>query len=412
MNNLTPKPVAQLKRTVGLLPLVLYGLGVTIGAGIYVLVGEAAGRAGIYAPYAFLLAALVMGFSAGSMAEFSSRIPKSAGDAAYVEAAFGNRFLTLLTGGSIILAGIVAAATIALGCAGYVVLLVDMPLEMVTAIVIILMALIAGWGIKESVIFASVLTVLEILGLVAIIAAGFENNPSLLMRVPETLPSFSDYAAVTGIIGASLLAFFAFIGFDDVVHIAEETKDPSKIMPWAIAIILISVTILYFLVSLVAIDALSIDVLASSRAPIGLLFEKLTGISPVSISLIAILATMNGVVIQIILASRVTYGLASQRQLPSILAKVNPVTQTPLIATAIVTLLILVLALFVELGQLAELTSQLVLMVFLLVNISLIRVKQRGDIAPDGVFTVPFVIPVIGAVSSGFLLIAPLLITV
>ena len=412
MNNLTPKPVAQLKRTVGLLPLVLYGLGVTIGAGIYVLVGEAAGRAGIYAPYAFLLAALVMGFSAGSMAEFSSRIPKSAGDAAYVEAAFGNRFLTLLTGGSIILAGIVAAATIALGCAGYVVLLVDMPLEMVTAIVIILMALIAGWGIKESVIFASVLTVLEILGLVAIIAAGFENNPSLLMRVPETLPSFSDYAAVTGIIGASLLAFFAFIGFDDVVHIAEETKDPSKIMPWAIAIILISVTILYFLVSLVAIDALSIDVLASSRAPIGLLFEKLTGISPVSISLIAILATMNGVVIQIILASRVTYGLASQRQLPSILAKVNPVTQTPLIATAIVTLLILVLALFVELGQLAELTSQLVMMVFLLVNISLIRVKQRGDIAPDGVFTVPFVIPVIGAVSSGFLLIAPLLITV
>jgi len=412
VNNLTPKPVAQLKRTVGLLPLVLYGLGITIGAGIYVLVGEAAGRAGIYAPSAFLLAALVMGFSAGSMAEFSSRIPKSAGDAAYVEAAFGNRFLTLLTGGSIILAGIVAAATIALGCAGYVVLLVDMPLEMVTAIVIILMALIAGWGIKESVIFASVLTVLEILGLVAIIAAGFENNPSLLMRVPETLPSFSDYAAVTGIIGASLLAFFAFIGFDDVVHIAEETKDPSKIMPWAIAIILISVTILYFLVSLVAIDALSIDVLASSRAPIGLLFEKLTGISPVSISLIAILATMNGVIIQIILASRVTYGLASQRQLPSILAKVNPVTQTPLIATAIVTLLILVLALFVELGQLAELTSQLVLMVFLLVNISLIRVKQRGDIAPDGVFTVPFVIPVIGAVSSGFLLIAPLLITV
>jgi APA family basic amino acid/polyamine antiporter len=411
VNNLTPKPAPQLKRAVGLVPLVLYGLGVTIGAGIYVLVGEAAGKAGIYAPSAFLLAALVMGFSAGSMAEFASRIPKSAGDAAYVEAAFGNRFLTLATGGSIILAGIVAAATIALGCAGYVVLLVDLPLAMVTAIVIILMAMIAGWGIKESVTFAGVLTILEILGLVAIIAAGFESNPSLLMRIPETIPSFSDYPAVAGVIGASLLAFFAFIGFDDVVHIAEETKDPSKIMPWAIAIILFSVTILYFMVSLVAIDALSIDVLASSRAPIGLLFEKLTGISPVSISLIAILATMNGVVIQIILASRVTYGLASQKQLPSILAKVNLVTQTPLVATAIVTLLILVLALFVELGQLAELTSQLVLMVFLLVNISLIRVKQRGDVAAKGVFTVPIIIPVIGAVSSGFLLIAPLLLT-
>ena len=113
MNNLSPKPAPQLKRAVGLVPLVLYGLGVTIGAGIYVLVGEAAGKAGIYAPSAFLLAALVMGFSAGSMPEFASRIPKSAGDAAYVEAAFGNRFLTLATGGSIILAGIVAAATIA-----------------------------------------------------------------------------------------------------------------------------------------------------------------------------------------------------------------------------------------------------------------------------------------------------------
>jgi amino acid transporter len=194
------------------------------------------------------------------------------------------------------------------------------------------------------------------------------------------------------------------------VHVAEETKNPEKIMPVAIAIILVSVTVIYVLVSLVAVDSLPIEVLAGSQAPIGLLFEKLTGISPIAITLIAIFATMNGVIIQIIMASRVTYGLASEGKLPGWFAKVNAQTQTPIIATISVTVLILLCALMVELSQLAEITSQLVLAVFLLVNLALIRVKSRKDPAPEGIFTVPAIIPIIGAATCSILLIMPFLI--
>lgn len=399
-----PVDEPALNRSIGLVSLVLYGLGITIGAGIYVLVGEAAGRAGGYAPTAFLFAAVVMAFSAGSFAELSGRVPQSAGESAYIQRGFGLPWLTLATGLAIILAAVVAAAAISLGCAGYIGLLVELPQPVLVSAVVLIMGLLAAWGIKESVTFAAALTVLEILGLLAIVAAGFRANPQLLAEIPEAFPSLSDGAAISGIFSASLIAFFAFIGFDDVVNIVEETVDPARVMPWAIGITLCIVTVLYFLVSLVAIDALPLEELAGSSAPIGLLFERLTGWPPLVITLIAIFATMNGVVIQIIMASRVTYGLARGRNLPRILGRVNPVTRTPLLATAIITVTSLFLALFVPLDQLAEWTTQVILSVFVLVNLSLLRIKLRREPVPEGVFTVPLAVPALGAVTC-FLLV-------
>lgn len=399
----TAEPV--LERSIGLVSLVLYGLGITIGAGIYVLVGEAAGRAGTYAPTSFLFAAVVMAFSAASFAELSGRIPQSAGESAYIQRGFGLPWLTLATGLAIILAAVVAAAAISLGCAGYIGLLVDLPQPVLVSAVVIVMGLIAAWGIKESVTFAAILTVLEVLGLLAIIAAGFRSNPQLLSELPDVFPSLGDGAALSGIFSASLIAFFAFIGFDDVVNIVEETVDPARVMPWAIGITLCIVTVLYFLVSLVAIDALPLEELAASTAPIGLLFERLTGWPPLAITMIAIFATMNGVVIQIIMASRVTYGLARGRSLPEFLGRVNSVTRTPLLATAIITVTSLFLALFVPLDQLAEWTTQVILSVFVLVNLALLRLKLRHEPAPDGIFIVPVAIPALGAISCFFLVV-------
>lgn len=399
----TAEPV--LERSIGLVSLVLYGLGITIGAGIYVLVGEAAGRAGTYAPTSFLFAAVVMAFSAASFAELSGRIPQSAGESAYIQRGFGLPWLTLATGLAIILAAVVAAAAISLGCAGYIGLLVDLPQPVLVSAVVIVMGLIAAWGIKESVTFAAILTVLEVLGLLAIIAAGFRSNPQLLSELPDVFPSLGDGAALSGIFSASLIAFFAFIGFDDVVNIVEETVDPARVMPWAIGITLCIVTVLYFLVSLVAIDALPLEELAASTAPIGLLFERLTGWPPLAITMIAIFATMNGVVIQIIMASRVTYGLARGRSLPEFLGRVNSVTRTPLLATAIITVTSLFLALFVPLDQLAEWATQVILSVFVLVNLALLRLKLRHEPAPDGIFTVPVAIPALGAISCFFLVV-------
>lgn len=400
----------NLKRAIGLPRLILYGLGVTIGAGIYVLVGETAGRAGIYAPSAFLMAAFVMVFSAASFAEFSGRVPQSAGESAFVDEGFKMAWLSALTGYAIILAGIVAAAAISLGSAGYISTLVDLPQSLIVLLIVSSMGVIAVWGIAESITIASILTLIEIVGLLVIIYAGFQADPYLITKIPQSIPAFNDGIAMTAIISASLLAFFAFVGFDDVVNVVEEAIEPAKIMPWAIGITLVVVTVLYFLISLIAVNALPLDELASSSAPVGLLFKHLTGLSPISIALIAIAATLNGIVIQIIMASRVMYGLGKKRYLPHQLSKVNKVTRTPVNATIIITLLALIFALYIPLDKLAEFTSQIILGIFFLVNLALVMVKWRGDEAPKGIFIVPIAIPVIGSVTCLFLLTAPLFI--
>jgi APA family basic amino acid/polyamine antiporter len=399
----------HLKRVIGFPLLVLYALGVTIGAGIYVLIGTTAARAGIYAPVAFLLAAFVMAFNAGSFAEFSTRIPQSAGEAAYVHAGFGQSWLTLVVGSSIILSATIAAAAISLGSAGYVGALIDLPQPVIVVAIISLMGLLAAWGVAESVMFAGILTVIELLGLLVIVYAGYQHDPEIFSAIPEVFPALDDRAALAGIFGASLIAFFAFIGFDDVVNLVEETRNPAKVMPWAIIISLIIVTIVYFFVVLVAVKTVDTQELASSKAPIGLLFERLTGLSPVSVTLIGVVATLNGVVIQIIVAARVIYGLKRKVNLPKILTKVNKTTKTPLNATILVTFSIIVLALFIPLEALAELTSQIILSVFTLVNISLAVVKWRGDPAPENVFTVPLFIPIVGAICCMALLFGSLI---
>ena len=405
-----PIPAAKLKRAIGLPRLVLYGLGTTIGAGIYVLVGETAGRAGEFAPVSFAISALVMAFSAASFAEFSGRVPQSAGEAVYVDEGFRKPWLAALTGYAIILAATVAAAAICLGCAGYVAQLLPIPEPVIVLMLFVFMGLLAIWGIQESITVASILTLVEVIGLLVIVGAGFRENPAMLSDVTALVPEYSNDVAWTGVIGASLIAFFAFIGFDDVVNVVEETVNPAKVMPWAIGITLVVVTVLYVLVSIVAVDALPLEELSASKAPIGLLFERLTGISPVTITLVAIAATMNGIVIQIIMASRVAYGLSRRHYLPQLLASVNPLTRTPIFSTVGVTLAGLVLALFIPLDRLAEFTSQLILFIFVLVNISLILIKYRGDEPPEGIFIIPAWVPVVGAISCLALLIGPLII--
>jgi APA family basic amino acid/polyamine antiporter len=400
----------QLRRVIGLPLLVLYGLGITIGAGIYVLIGTAASIAGEYAPASFLFAAFVMAFSAASFAEFSGRIPQSAGEAVYVEAGFGQKWLTLATGLFIVFAAVIAGAAISIGCAGYVGTLVALPQALIVAVIVILMGLLAARGVMESVMFAGILTVIEILGLVVIVISGFLNDPTIVYNISSAIPSYNDTLALTAVFGASLVAFFAFIGFDDVVNLVEETHNPKRTMPWAIVISLIAVTVIYFLVVFVAVQSVSIEELAGSAAPVGLLFERLTGMPPLGITLVAIVATLNGVVIEIIMASRVVYGLGKKGHLPGRLSRINPHTRTPLNATLLITIVMLVSAVFIPLDFLVTTTSQIILAVFALVNFALVTVKLRGDPAPDGIFTVPIVMPIIGVMSCLFLLFGPLFI--
>lgn len=388
----------QLKRRLGLWHVVLYGLGVTIGAGIYVLIGDAAGRAGEHAPFAFVIAALVMTPTALSLAELATRYPVSAGEAAFVGAAFGRNDLSVLVGLLVIGVGVVSASAISLGSVGYIRVFLDWPEPLLVVAVVASMGLIAVWGIEESVTLAAVMTVIEIGGLLIVIVASLIARPDSLPEIAYTMWPALEVSVWLGVLSAGLIAFFAFIGFEGIVNVAEETRDPTRTLRRAIYLTLVLATVLYVAVAAVSVVIVPPAELGQSKAPLALVFERATGASPLWLSAIAIVATLNGVIVQIIMASRVVYGLADQGRLPSLFARVSPVTSTPVVATGLVAAVVLALALFVPLGTLAEWTSRITLVVFALVNLALMRIKLRGDPAPEGVVVQPLAVPVLGAV--------------
>lgn len=378
----------ELKRSLTLPWVVLYGLGVTVGAGIYVLLGAAVATAGVHAPMSFIVAAVVMIFSAATFAELAGRFPVSAGEAAYVRAGFGRAWLSGLVGFMVIFLGVVSSAAITVGSTGYIQEFLDVPdMPLIVGIVAALGA-VAAWGIKESVIAAGLFTLVEVGGLLAIVGFGLASNPDVITEVPAVFPPITDVAAWTGVAGAGLLAFFAFIGFEDMVNLAEEVKQPRRTMPWAIFLTLVVTTVIYFAVTVVAVLTVPLDALGESRAPLSDIFRHVTGAPAGAITAIAIVATLNGVIIQMIMASRVVYGLAKQGTLPARLAVVHPRTRTPLVATGIVAAAVLALALAFPIGALAETTSRVSLVVFALVNLALLMVKRRDGPVPAGQFEV------------------------
>lgn len=394
----TARSQPALVRSLNLTLAVLFGLGVTIGAGIYVLIGATAGRAGMHAPLAFLLAGLVMAPTAASFAEFASRMPVSAGEAAYVRAGFGSEWLAQLVGLMVIAVGVVSAAAIAKGSAGYIREFVDLPTGIVVAAVVILMGAVAALGILQSVAIAGLMTLIEIAGLLIIIFYGATKSPDVIARLPEIWIGLSNFAAVTGVLSASMLAFFAFIGFEGLANIAEEVKDPQRTLPKAIFLTLAISTLFYILVVWIALVSVPRDELAAARAPLSLVFQRVTGASPFTISAIAIVATVNGIIALMVMASRVIYGMADRNLLPSVFAAVSARTRTPLNATAVVVAAVLVLALTFPLEGLAETTSRLGLIIFAFVNAALVLLKRKDRSMEPGTFVVPIGVPFVGCV--------------
>jgi amino acid transporter len=395
-----------LKRALGLADVVLYGLAVTIGAGIYVLIGAAAGRAGYGAPLAFIIAAVLMTITGASFAELGGRMPVAAGEAAYVRAGFQSLALATAVGLLVVAIAVVSGAAISVGSAGYIGIFVPLSRELIIAAVVLGMGAIAAWGIKQSVRFAGLMTMIEIGGLLLIVMAGAWAGPELITHLPDAIPADFGPEAWAGVLSATLLAVFAFLGFEGIANVAEEVTDPQRTLPRAIFLTLALTTLLYVLVVWVALVAVGPGDLAKSQAPLALVFERLTGASPKIMSLIAIVATVNGVIVQIIMASRVLYGLSGQGSLPAALGAVNPLTRTPLAATALTVAAALALALFLPLERLAELTARLTLLLFALVNAALIRVKLRESVPPAGIFLVPRWVPWAGLASTLTLLVA------
>jgi amino acid transporter len=391
----------SLNRSLGLPLVTLYGLGNILGAGIYVLVGKVAGEAGYSTLLAFMVAMIIAGLTAFSYMELSGRYPASASVSVYLHKAFGKRWLSVGIGLAMVAGGITSAATLAKGFSGYLNALIPAPEVLASLGLLAVLGLIAAKGIGESAIMAGVFTFVEIAGLMLVIYAGKESlgaiDPSKLLTVDPAV-------GLSGIIGGAFLAFYAFIGFEDMVNVAEETKNPQRTMPLAILFALIASTVLYLLVAAVAITAVSPAELANSTAPLSLVYSRTTGGNAIFLTIIGISAAINGVIVQIIMGSRVLYGLSRQGWLDKHLSQVNKTTRTPVAATALVVGIMMIAVVSLPLVSLAKLTSLIVLAIFALVNVSLILIKRRHP-SHKGLITVPTVVPYFGALCSSLVIL-------
>lgn len=395
-----------LSRRLGFTLLTLYGLGVTVGAGIYVLIGQVAGLAGAFAPLAFVVAAIVVAPTAFSFSRLASMYPFASGEARYVSEAFGSPILTTIVGLFVGAVGVVSAATVAVGSVGYIRELVELPRLLIISVVIVGFGAIVLRGIRESVLFAAVMTLVEVGGLLIIIALGLVAVPERVVAAAGHAFDVANTGQVSGLIAASILAFYAFIGFEDMVNVAEEVKTPERVFPISILTVLIVTAGLYFAIAIVALALVAPADLAVSEAPLSLVGAEAGFSNGAIISAIGAIAALNGVLIQMIMSSRVLYGLANMGRLPKLLGVVSARSQTPVNAIMFVVACILALALLFPIATLAETTSTITLAVFVLVNGALLKMirdeKMRGGF-------VNLFFPAIGVILSGVLLAAGLL---
>ena len=387
----------ELIRQISLPMLAFYGIGTILGAGIYVLVGKVAGEAGFYTPIAFMLAALLAAFSAFSYAELAARFPRSAGEAIYIEEGFGIKSLSIAVGLMIVAVGIISTATLAHGFAGYLNVFFELPESLIIFILVLSIGFICAWGIGQSILIASAMTIVEIIGLLIIIYVGRDAFAMVPAKLPEMMPAF-DASIWAGVFMGSFIAFYAYLGFEDIVNVAEEAIKPKINIPLAIIISLLVTTLFYILISVVAIMILETKELAASDAPLALLYQKTTGQSPVMITIISLISVVNGALIQVIMGSRVLYGMSRKNWLPTKFGEINKNTHTPVIATLFISAAVLFFALLFPLLSLAKITSFITLIIFMLINFSLIKIKMTNR-EHDG-FTVPIWIPLIGGLST------------
>lgn len=388
----------KLKRSLSLPMITFFGLGNIMGAGIYVLVGKVAGEAGYFAPLAFFVASIVAAISAFSYAELSARYPVSAGEAVYLHEGLNVRVLTIGVGLLITIAGMVSTSALVHGFVGYLSVFVDWPNWLTIVSVVLILGTVAIWGIGVSVMVAAIFTIIELIGLLIIVVLGGDYIADTNLQLSSNAFSLSTISWA-GVFSAAFLAFYAYLGFEDMVNVAEEVKQPEKNMPRAILIAVVVSTLLYAGVSTVAVMVIEPQQLAVSKAPLADVYQKITSEKPVLLTVIGLFAVINGALIQIIMASRLLYGMSKNAWLPRFLSHVNPKTNTPIASTLVVIFIVLVLSLLFHLVTLAQITSYIVLSVFALVNLSLIKIKVK-DPQPENVRVYSKWIPVMGFLTA------------
>lgn len=371
----------RLKRSIGLFTLTMYGVGVILGAGVYAIIGKASGEAGNSLWLSFLIASLVSTFTGLSYMELISMFPRSAAEYVYAKRSLGNRLAAFVVGWIEIFADIIAATAVAIGFAGYFAGLFGGHLVIVAIALVAFLSIVNFWGIAESTMLNVVFSLIEVFGLLIVIAVGLSHIGAVnLMEMPR---------GITGVLSASALIFFAFIGFEDIANITEETKNPEKTAPRALLFSVILTTAIYVLVGISTVSLVGYDQLARSTAPLALATSQVLGQNAFTlVSIIALFATANTVLVLLIVGSRQIYGMSNDGSLPKMLSRIHKSRRTPWVAVLLVMLCTMLFTLLENIKVIASIADFSTFAVYALVNVSLIILRYK-DPDRERLFKVP-----------------------
>jgi amino acid transporter len=380
--------------------LLFFIVGDIIGAGIYALVGQVGGAVGGAIWTAFLLALILAIFTAASYAELVTKYPRAGGTATYAHNAFKMPFVSFVVAFAVAASSLFSAATLTRALGGdYLQQFISAPTALVALVAIVVVGLINFWGISESVRINVIFTLIEIFGLLLIVLIGIATL-STGSGEPARALEFNEGTSVSiAILSGAALAFYALIGFEDSVNVAEETQNPSRVYPRVLFGGLLTAGLIYLLVTFTASMVVDTGTLASSSGPL----LEVVRAGPLSIptqlfAAIALFAVANGALINMIMASRVIYGMADQGVMPSVFARVHRGRRTPWVSIVFTTLIVMVLILSGDIGDLARATVLLLLLVFIVVNVC-VFVLRRDRVEHEH-FRTPSIFPILGILVS------------
>lgn len=412
MSTTEPTPSASstptLRRSLGAWQVALYGLGSMLGAGIYALVGKAAGMMGNAVWLAFLAAMIAAMLTGLSYACVGSRYPKAGGAAYVTNRALRLPWLSYVVGLCVTMSGLTSMATGSQAMAetigkAFNTELASYAIKVIAILIVLLVGLVIYRGIRESMWLNIICTVVEALGLIFIIVVGVRfwgQVDYFEMPASDGQSSASNALPLVLILQGAVLTFFSFIGFEDILNVSEEVKNPRRDIPFGLIGAMVTATVIYMAVAITAVSVVPWQELAKSSTPLMEVAHRAApwfkNIDSVYIG-ITIFAIGNTALLNYIMGSRLLYGLSKQGLLPALLGRVHQTRRTPHIA--IIVLFIIVTALILSGGvkALAESTVLLLLSVFTVVNISLTILKLRPN-EPRGGFEVPIIVPILGSI--------------
>jgi basic amino acid/polyamine antiporter, APA family len=364
--------MAELKRTLGLAECIFFGVGSILGAGIYTLIGKVAGLSGNFIWLSFLFAALSSITTYFSYAELSAAFPKAGGEYEYAKRAFG-KTTGIIFGIIISFNGIVGGATVAVGFAGYFSTLAGIPILIGSLGILAFIFLVNVAGIRKSSLLNVVFTCIEAAGLFFIIYVTISDVGKInYFELPEG--GFND------ILAAAALAFFAFMGFEEIVKLAEETKQPEKNIPRALFAASVIVIIMYLLIALCAVSAIPYEELGASQSPLADIAEQSYGRTGlIFISVIALFATSNTILSNMLGSSRVLLNMSKETKLLKPFSYVLPKRKTPAAALLLILIISSSFAMIGAIETIANITVIFIFVTFIVVNLSVIILRVRDN---------------------------------